>query len=200
LPPHYATDPDAGRKDGLDAFGRVLTLGPENTVEGQLARLGLRPDDVDMVVLTHGHIDHVGGLGFFPRATLVLAAAERALARPRYWGDVQPMAWPDMPTLTIDRDTVLCDGLTLLMAPGHVSGQLAVLVDLPETGAMLLASDAISRPGEVAEGFAGADDPGAARASATRLVALAETLGARVIYGHDPEQWLTLRKAPDGYC
>jgi N-acyl homoserine lactone hydrolase len=42
-------------------------------------------------------------------------------------------------------------------------------------------------------------DPDRARASARRLVELANAEGALLIYGHDPAQWPTLRKAPAYY-
>jgi N-acyl homoserine lactone hydrolase len=85
------------------------------------------------------------------------------------------------------------------VVPGHAPGQLAALVHLPVTGAVLLTGDAVSRPGEIAEGFAGAEDAAAARASAARLMALAAAERAVVIWGHDPAQWPALRKAPDFY-
>ncbi len=49
-------------------------------VEG-LAQLGYKPDDIDIVVITHGHPDHIGGLmdagkPVFPSARYVFAAAE----------------------------------------------------------------------------------------------------------------------------
>jgi glyoxylase-like metal-dependent hydrolase (beta-lactamase superfamily II) len=42
-------------------------------LEEQLASLGLAPEDVDMVVLTHEHLDHIGGVPLFPRRTVVAA-------------------------------------------------------------------------------------------------------------------------------
>jgi N-acyl homoserine lactone hydrolase len=65
---------------------------------------------------------------------------------------------------------------------------------------VLLTGDAISRPEELAEGFGGAWDEVQARASAERLLALAEREGALVIYGHDPAQWPALPKAPAHYA
>jgi N-acyl homoserine lactone hydrolase len=64
---------------------------------------------------------------------------------------------------------------------------------------VLWTSDAISRPAEIDERFDTAPDPETAIASAERLMALAEARGAFVIYGHCPDQWPSLRKAPDVY-
>jgi N-acyl homoserine lactone hydrolase len=63
----------------------------------------------------------------------------------------------------------------------------------------MLTSDAISRPAEVEERFDTAPDPELAMRSAERLLRIADERGAFVIYGHGPEQWPTLRKAPEFY-
>ncbi len=41
-----------------------------------LREIGLRPTDVDLVILTHAHWDHAGGAGFFPSASLVMQRRE----------------------------------------------------------------------------------------------------------------------------
>lgn len=205
FPRRYAEDADtAAAADGLGSFGRVVELSERNLPPAQLELLGLTADDVTLFVLTHGDVDHVGALERFgheyPNATLAVAAMERALDRPRYFGDARPVAWPEgVPELRVEGDTELAPGVELLLAPGHSPGQLALLVRLPETGPVLIAGDAISRPGEFEEGFGGAWDEAAAEVSARRLLGIAEREGAWVIYGHDPEQWRGLRKAPEGY-
>ena len=198
FPAAYALDAKAAAlRDGLDAFGQVLALGADNLVGGQLALLGLAPADITLLVLTHSHIDHVGGLAQCARTPIVVGAAERALPKPLYWGAAQPMDWPQAQYILIDRDTQLGPGLRVLHVPGHTPGQLALWLDLPQTGAVLLTSDAISRPAEVADGFVGADDPVLAATQAARLMALSQ--GAFTIWGHCPDQWAVLRKAPDRY-
>ncbi len=47
----------------------------------QIERLGLDPQDVRHVVLTHLDVDHAGGLGDFPRAEVHVFAPELAAAR-----------------------------------------------------------------------------------------------------------------------
>jgi len=198
FPAAYAHDPAAaGRSDGLDAFGVIRALDATQTLVAQLARCAVAPAMITHLVLTHSHIDHVGGLHAFPGATLVLDRAERAAPRPLYWGDRRPLAWPDQPQHLIDADTRIAPGITLLRTPGHTPGHLSLLIEARDGRSVVLAADAISRPHELTEDrFAGAWDPALARASARRLVALAAERRAPLIYGHDPAQWPSLPKAP----
>ncbi len=201
FPPDYATDGRAAAdRDGLDAFGTVLRLTPDNLPAGQLARLGLTIADIDAVILTHSDIDHWGSVHLFRDVPVLIGTDDRAQPHPRHFGAAGPqLPWPDLDWRPVAGDTALLPGLTLLATPGHAPGHLSVLLDLPETGAVLLTADAVSRPAEVAEGFASAWDPAQAAASATRLQDLARDRGAMVIWGHCPDQWPGLRKAPDRY-
>ena len=199
MPRDYAADAAAaGARDGLGAFGEVRSLGPGNLPEAQLALAGA---EVTAMVQTHTHIDHAGGMGGFPGlgdVPVVIGAAERAMARPAPgFGDGGD--WPDMDWRLLEGDADLGPGLRLLSVPGHAPGQLAALVELPETGAVLLTCDAISRPAEMWKGFDTARDVEASMESAGRLMRLAEETGAWVVWGHDPGQWRVLRKAPDWY-
>ena len=200
FPPAYADDPArASATDGLGSFGDILTLSHENLPAGQLARCGLSCSDIDLLVLSHSHIDHVGGIADFPQAPILLSPPERALPRPLYFGQRRPMEWPARTYLTTTDDTDIGPGFRVFHTPGHVPGQLAFLITLPETGPVLLASDAISRPAEVTEAFDTAHDPAAAIISADRILTLAAQTGAMIIYGHCPAQWPSLRKAPEAY-
>ena len=200
FPPAYATGAaGAGDADGLGGFGRVLKLTAVNFPAAQLALCGLTPADISLLILTHSHIDHVGGIAGFPGVPILRSAPEAALSKPLYFGGRHPMTWPDATYLTVEKDTQIGPGLRVLFTPGHVAGQLALWLDLPDSGSVLLTSDAISRPAEVDEGFDSADDPETAISSALRILKLAAGAGATVIYGHCPDQWPVLPKAPDSF-
>jgi glyoxylase-like metal-dependent hydrolase (beta-lactamase superfamily II) len=59
-------------------YGRNLAffITPAEELATQLRGLGLDPEDVRTVVMTHLHGDHAGGLGFFPNANFLVARAE----------------------------------------------------------------------------------------------------------------------------
>lgn len=200
FPRKYTEDhASASTEDRLYEFGEVLACGPENTVEAQLHECGCRLEDITLLIQTHTHIDHVGALNDARQAPMLIAAAERALPKPLYWGGVQPLDWPDRDYICLDEDAEIGPGFRVMLVPGHAPGQLAMMLDLPGTGSVLLTSDAISRPAEIDEKFAGSMDEAAAMASADRLMTAAAAKGAFIIYGHDPAQWDGLRKAPDLY-
>src|SRR6218665_3377355 len=77
--PDAATDPE-GRWGGL---ARVMTpiFSEQDTVVPQLAGLGLRPDDIDIVVCSHLHPDHCGCNEAFRHAKIMCHAVELETAR-----------------------------------------------------------------------------------------------------------------------
>ena len=190
----------AAREDRLDEFGKILEHSEENLPVGQLARIGLTPADIDLQILTHTHIDHLGGIEEFTHVPMIVHRNERALDKPLYWAGRHPIDWPeDQIYIEVEGDFEVCRGLTLLETPGHTPGQTSLLVELPETGAVILTSDTISRPDELQGEFEGYWRPDQAKQSAKRLMQIAEDRSAFVIYGHCPQQWPTLRKIPEFY-
>ena len=198
---YYEDSRAAGLRDGLDTFGEITRLVAENRPKAQLALLGISSEEVTDLVLTHGDVDHVGALDLFPGATLLVGRTEWELDHPRYFGEARSVAWPRNRAVSlVDGDEELLPGLTLLASPGHSPGHLSLLVRLRRTGAVLLTADAIARPAEVETGrFGGAWNEELAASSAARLLDVAARENAMVIFGHDPDQWRSLRKAPERY-
>ena len=200
FPQKYAEDADAATaEDELGSFGRVLSVTPDNMPGPQLALLGLAKSDVTLMIQSHTHIDHVGDMAGYPQAPILISADERALPRPLYWSGKQAMDWPDRDYRLVTDDMMLGPGFEVLHCPGHAPGQLAFLVNLPDTGWVLLTSDAISRASEIDEKFAGSWDVDQAIFHGDRLMRLAAERDALVIFGHSPEQWPTLKKAPNWF-
>ena len=126
-----------------------------------------------------------------------------AASNPRFAANRPQWDQPIERIRLVDGDTELLPGLELIETSGHVPGHQSVLVRLPKTGAILLPIDAVP----FGEGFtrdeqddASNPDAEAIRASTIKLLDLVERehIGL-VIFGHDKEQWETLKKAPEFY-
>ncbi len=183
-------------------FAEVLRIimRPEDDVAHRLSELGLRPEDIQILVSTHFHFDHAGNHADFGRSRILVQREcyEQAIA-----SNAPTRNLFDLPHLRyemVDGDADVAPGVRLLETSGHVPGHQSVLVRLPRTGPVILAIDAIyTRETLETESFANYADPPRALASARRLAELARREGALLVYGHDPAQWETLKKAPSFY-
>lgn len=176
----------------------------------QLAAIGLQPDDIDTVISTHYDGDHAGRHAAFTKAEYVVQRVHHsdAATSPRYASIRSQWDQPMARIRLVDGDTELLPGLELIETSGHVPGHQSVLVRLPKTGAVLLTIDAVPFAAGFTrdEGDDGSGSPSGAngeagRASTLKLLDLVEReqIGL-VIFGHDQEQWETLKKAPAFYA
>jgi N-acyl homoserine lactone hydrolase len=167
-------------------------MGPEDRLERRLAEAGLAPADVTHVVNTHLHFDHCGQNDRFAGTAITVQrdAYETAVAEDRYAREY--FERPELRYDLVDGDLELVPGVELIRAPGHAAGLQAVLVRLPAR-TVLLCGDAIAVPEQLErDNWLACADPTQARASARRLVGIAEATGATMLFGHDPAQWREL--------
>ena len=176
-------------------------VGPGETIDRRLAEEGLTPDDVEFVVLSHLHPDHVGGLRWFPRARLVLSQGQLdAARRGRVTDGIFAALLPSFAdALVVDAQPVVDTGsvsgfdlfgdesFVITPLPGHARGHLGALVE----GRVLLAGDAAwGRPFlEWSDRMRAlprliSDDEEAHRSTSLRLLAL-EAAGVRLCFSHD---------------
>ncbi|HET8524005.1 MAG TPA: MBL fold metallo-hydrolase, partial [Thermomicrobiales bacterium] len=165
--------------------------------------------DIDLLICTHFDLDHAGNHAAFPRAEFVVQREHLDLARsghPRYT-EVRDQ-W-DHPTVrsryrTVEGDTELLPGVTLIETSGHAPGHQSVLVRLPQTGPVLLTIDAVpqqrvfspDRPAWPAD-----DNEEQVRASTRKLLDLvAREQVPLTVFGHDGAQWQSLTKTPGYYA
>lgn len=186
--------------------GEPPILDPERNLLRQLARVRVSPGEIALMVITHLHCDHTGNLRHFVHAPVLIQRAEHAFG---YSAAATPqVGYFDRDYLDvgarwqlIDGDHRPTSGLTLLSTPGHTSGHMSVLVDLPESGPILLAIDA----GDLVENFEHDIPPGGhvdleqARASLRRCTAVALREGGRLFPGHDLDFWERMRTLPACY-
>jgi N-acyl homoserine lactone hydrolase len=201
-----ARDPRAHWGALADVFEVHMT--EEQHCVAQLRQLGVEPEWVDIVVQTHLHIDHTGTLGHFPNAKIVVHASELEAARaaedPLATGYVR--ADYDRPELrwelAEDDLDLFGDGtIRLLETPGHSAGHMSLLLDLEETGPVLMTADAADNRAqwegrEPTRALFSRED---AERSLERLRELKQETDALLAFGHDPRNWSQLQHAPGRY-
>lgn len=171
----------------------------------QLPKIGLQADDIDMVISTHYDFDHSGNHAAFKKAQYIVQRAhhEHAPSNDRF--ALTRLEW-DQPMdriRLVDGDTELLPGLKLIETSGHVIGHQSVLLQLPKTGKVLLTIDAVPFAVSFVRDLPddGSDpDAAAIRASTNKLLDLVEREKVDlVVFGHDAEQWASLKKLPAYY-
>lgn len=154
---------DSQMTDSRDCSVYLLDMGDLVLIDAgagpsahQIARnvelLGRDPANISTVILTHCHIDHIGGARFFREKFGTRLVMHHLDAEPVERGDTTMTAafWYNLPLLPLPIDLKLAseeeslefgtNRLTCLHTPGHTPGSLSVYVDLPE-GRILFGQD-----------------------------------------------------------
>jgi glyoxylase-like metal-dependent hydrolase (beta-lactamase superfamily II) len=201
--PTVAENPEA--RWGRLARVVVPVSKPGDDVIGGMKGIGVEPDDIDVVVCSHLHLDHCGCNAFFRKATLICHEREFAAAREpgaEARGYLRAEWDVPMPVDSVDAERDLFgDGrIVLLPLPGHTPGSIAALLALDRSGEFLLASDTVSLRANFDRGVLPRNTWNAdALLQSWAEVRRIEAGGATVICGHDDVQWRSLRKGPEAY-
>ncbi len=119
------------------ASGEEFQGGKDYNIEEELQRIGITGKDIDTVVVTHGHADHINHVGMFPKAKILVQKAE--MERMGNYPPAQPfaLAYGDRRLLSnpqvevVQGDYDLADGVKALFTPGHTAGTQSVQVETP---------------------------------------------------------------------
>ncbi|MCQ1836027.1 N-acyl homoserine lactonase family protein [Neorhizobium galegae] len=161
----------------------------------QLAKIGIKSDQIGIVGISHNHFDHMGQASTFAKATLMIGAGdwESLHENPLPFGVMPALVQPWMDgkakidPVSGDRD-VFGDGSVMMLAmPGHTKGETALLVKLPQSGPVLLSGDVVHFEEQI--GNNGVPpfniDRAESLASMERMNRIAKQLNATLVVQHD---------------
>lgn len=160
----------------------------DRTIVEQLADAGLKPEDIDIVGISHLHPDHTGQAVEFPAARLLIGKGDFDGTK----GKDDPFGpWrgegKNITLATADVDVFGDGSVTALHLPGHTPDHLALMVRLPG-GPVLLSGDLYhSLDARAKRGIPPFNtDRAQTLASMDRFEKLAKDTGAKVVIQHEP--------------
>ena len=188
------------------AIGMKLRFTAEQQVDARLRELGYVPRDVSHVILSHLHLDHAGGMCFFPHATFHAFADELTAARAGHsrahsvyneedLASVESSAWR---LYEDDVDVFGDNSVRFFKLAGHSPGEGSLLVRLGSRNIMLTGDTVHVREALEREKPTLFDsDRAAAVRSIQRLKQLIAAHRAETWIAHDAEDWSTYCNFPN---
>ncbi|ADK85563.1 beta-lactamase domain protein [Desulfarculus baarsii DSM 2075] len=132
---------DSGLEDFLIPEGLEDELGLRvEYLEDGLARLGVTPEEIDIIIHTHLHNDHCENDGMFPNAKIYVQRAELEFCRHphpldhRYDADYLE----GCAIVELDGPAEVAPGVSVLPTPGHSPGGQSVVVQTAQSGKALI--------------------------------------------------------------
>jgi glyoxylase-like metal-dependent hydrolase (beta-lactamase superfamily II) len=182
------------------------TLSLRRSLVDQLAQLGVGPDKIEFVGISHWHFDHVGQAARFPKARLLIGKADadtlRATPSPDADSTDALKHWLEGPgqmeAATRDLDVFKDGRVVMLTTPGHTPGHYALLVRLA-SGPVLLTGDLYHFAEQVANRGVPPFNHNRADtlASMGRFDRIGKNLKAKVIIQHEPADIAKLPAFPN---
>jgi len=197
-----------------------VKMTPEDAIDAQLAKIGLKPDDIKYVVVSHMHLDHGGNVGKFPNSTLIIQDDELSFAMfpdepfagGYIPGDAQVLRSPvgtskpslmDMVRLEGDYDLFGDGSVVVHRSRGHTKGSQMLMVRLPKTGSTILTGDAVyfreNIENNLVPNIALAYDPVGIVKGYDWVRRMKATENANYFTAHDPDAFKAMKKAPEFY-
>ena len=179
-----------------------------DVIDQQLIKLGIKVDDVKVVVTSHSHLDHTGNIALFPKAVHVFQKKELYQG---YWpekfqgretngsfvlNDLVSARAYDFFELDGDYDLFGDGTVKILSTPGHTIGHQSMKVKLGSGQVVIMSQDAIWMGENLEEG--GKYPAGlnfsiqAYTDSRNKLTRMRDLEGAKLLFGHDAGQFQSM--------
>lgn len=193
---------------------------PDIAIDAQLAKIGVKPEDIDYVALGHFHVDHAGNVGKFPGATFVY---QRDEIRNAFWPEpgyatffiTADFAWMrngigggmangvKAIELNGDLDLFGDHSVEIHRAVSHTPGSQIMVVRLPNHGTVVLTSDAVylqeNLDKNILPSVGSVYDPTGMLDAYAWVKRLRDTEGADIIFAHDPDNFKAHKQSPEFY-
>jgi len=182
----------------------------EQTIVAQLASVGVRPEEIDIVVNSHLHFDHCSGNHYFPGAQFIMSKTElrhayvpdpwERLGYDRNLVDMPGARYTLLPPLH-GYEYEVVPGVTLMETPGHSEGHYSFVVRPTGEAPMIFPVDVAYNEHNLRDKVLMGlhSDPRELLESMYKIENLAAKIGGRIFYSHDPESYKNYKKAPEFY-
>lgn len=197
---------------GWSTLPQLIVYHLDQSISGQLSAIGLTPDDIHYVAISHTHGDHIGNVALFPKATVLIQRVEYAWIRS-----------PDGPNANVNqlkalarklmgspKHLQLLDGITavfgdgsvtLFPTPGHTPGSQSLLVHLKQSGFIILSGDVAHSAANLRNDVVPSlnTDKTASVTSMDNVKVMMDRYHAQLFINHDKAQTDTLKILPAFY-
>jgi len=219
---------DTGNNDriiqDITYWGPLAALDPVRTpdvaIDTQLGKVGVKPADVNYVILGHMHLDHAGNVGKFPTSTIVVQRDEvtnaffppASFAAPYITTDFSMLrsnvgsgTANKQPMIELDGDLDLFgDGSVYIRrAVSHTPGSQFVIVRLPKSGTVVLTGDVCylmdNLNKDILPSIGLTFNPTGMFDAYQYIKRVRDTEKGDVIFAHDPDVYKAHKHAPEFY-
>jgi N-acyl homoserine lactone hydrolase len=205
---------DTGFGDALAAMPEGKKVGDKfhvylkKPLAAQLKEVGFAPENVNFMGLSHMHFDHIGNVGLFPKATLLMQKEEyesafgpEAAKLGNDQANYPTLAANPNQQLSGDHDVFGDGSVVIKRALGHTPGHQILFVKLKKTGNILLSGDMahFTKNWEHRRVPSFNFDKEKSATTMTEMAAFAKANKATLWIQHDLEQNAHIRHAPKFY-
>lgn len=184
----------------------AFTVSRKDSVVNQLATIGMTPEDIDFLALSHTHFDHIGHANEFTGSTWLVQEKEYDFVTSEDTQKNNVDIYNSIKNLTkikkianTDYD-VFGDGTVVMkFMPGHTPGHQVLYLDLAEYGPLLLSGDMyhFCENREFRRVPIFNFDVAQTKESMAAFESFADEKGAKVYLQHSKEDFEKLPKAPN---